>query len=160
KKITAEITACMEKYMFSKAGFGRLGQPEDKPANDTLYPLCLKTLTQGSLPSVLAIHDFMGPVIFAKLGGTKGQHALCAPTGSDVRRAYMFGDPKVNTKEQIEALRGRTARKGAQETSTAPGLMPEGSTDVVPRGKVQERERGADKWQMAEGNKPQFTIDL
>jgi hypothetical protein len=72
KSIRAEIEFCMDRYMYSPAGFGRLGQPGDKPTGaGELYRRCLTALTQGELPSILAIHDFMGRVVFRKLGGQK-----------------------------------------------------------------------------------------
>jgi hypothetical protein len=95
KLIRDEIEGCMSKYMYSPAGFGRLGQPADMPqGKGALYSCCVTTLTQGELPSILAIHDFMGRVVFKKLGGAVAQKAVFDQTGNAVRPAYLFGDPE------------------------------------------------------------------
>jgi hypothetical protein len=144
--------------MYSPAGFGRLGQPEDKPTGDgELYQLCLKTLTQGELPSILAIHDFMGRVVFKKLGGNVGQKALFDQTGNAVRPAYVFGSP-LDSSTKVEELRGRTARPGSPQPTTAPGLLSEEeSREIKP---YQKRERGSDKWMATTEKVPQSTIDI
>lgn len=157
KGISSEIAACTGKYMYSNAGFGRLGQPSDKPgSDDLLFSTALKTLSGGSLASVLAIHDFMGRVIFAKLKGTKEQEAVFNRVGSAVRPAYIFGDPKTDSAPKIEQLRGRTARPDAPGPTTVQGLMPD--TGAV--GGTQLRERGIDKWMPATSNLPGATIDI
>lgn len=156
KPMADRFSACIGKYMYSASGFGRLGQPSDKPADkSTLYTTGLQTLTQGELPSVLAIHDFMGRVIFAELKGTDGQDALFNSTGAKVRPAHVFGS-RSDSSEKIEALRGRTARPDAPGSTRAPGLMPEGvGTDTY-----QNRERGIDKWMPTQEKAPQSTIDI
>jgi hypothetical protein len=156
KPITTEIAACTGKYMYSPAGFGRLGQPGDKPKDDqTLYQTALETLTSGSLASVLAIHDFMGRVIFAKLKGSTEQEAVFNRTGSGVRPAYIFGDPQTDSPQKIEQLRGRSARPHAPGPTTAKGLLPDTGD-----GTTQLRERGIDKWMPASTNLPGATIDI
>lgn len=156
KPIKDEVASCTGKYMYSEAGFGRLGQPSDKPSdNDRLFTTCLDTLSNGALPSVLAIHDFMGRVVFAKLKGSEGQLAVFNSTGAQVRPARLFGDPKVDSPQQIEQLRGRTARPDAQGPTTAKGLLPPSDGDTY-----QRRERGADKWMPTTSNVPHSTIDI
>ncbi len=167
KPIVAEIAACTGKYMYSKAGFGRLGQPEDKPALDSaLYTTFVKTLTTGSLPSVLALHDFMGRVIFAKLKGTDSQVATFNLVGNQVRPAYMFGtapkesdspEQKKKLADEAERLRGRTTRPNAPGPTKAPGLLPGGDPS---RDTYQERERGVDRWMPTSANIPQSTLDI
>jgi len=52
KSIRADVESCMDRYMYSKAGFGRLGQPEDKPKGDgELYRRCLTALTRRAAPA-------------------------------------------------------------------------------------------------------------
>jgi hypothetical protein len=158
KSIRAEIEFCMDRYMYSPAGFGRLGQPEDKPkGNGELYRRCLTALTQGELPSVLAIHDFMGRVVFKKLGGTDGQKALFDQTGNAVRPAYVFGSSQ-DSPTKIEELRGRTARPGNPQPTTAPGLLSEEEGHGLKP--YQKRERGSDKWMATNEKVPQSTIDI
>lgn len=155
KLIKDEVSTCVAKYMYSKAGFGRLGQPEDCPKDpQALFDTCLRTLASGSLPAVLATHDFMGRVIFAKLKGTEGQQAVFNNVGAKVRPASVFGG-KGDTPEKIEQLRGRTARPGTTAPTTAPGLMP-----ATTPGSTQLRERGADKWMPTTEKAPQATIDI
>jgi hypothetical protein len=154
--IKTEVAACTGKYMYSASGFGRLGQPSDKPGDeDTLYRTCLSTLSQGALPSVLAIHDFMGRIVFAKLKGSEGQLALFNSVGAQVRPALLFGDPSTDKAEKIEQLRGRTARIGAPGPTKAKGLLPPSEGD-----NYQERERGSDRWMPTESNMPNSTIDI
>lgn len=156
KAITSEVATCTGKYMYSESGFGRLGQPSEKPNDEgALYRTCLTTLAQGALPSVLAIHDFMGRVVFAKLKGTKEQEAIFNQLGSRVRPATLFGDPKVDSPQKIEQLRGRTARPDALGPTTAKGLLPPKQGDDY-----QRRERGSDKWMPTTTNLPQATIDI
>jgi hypothetical protein len=158
KSIRAEIEFCMDRYMYSPAGFGRLGQPEDKPkVNGELYRRCLTALTQGELPTVLAIHDFMGRVVFKKLGGTDGQKALFDQTGNVVRPAYVFGGTQ-DSPTKIEELRGRTARPGNPQPTTAPGLLSEEEGHGLKP--YQKRERGSDKWMATNEKVPQSTIDI
>jgi hypothetical protein len=158
KSIRAEIEFCMDRYMYSPAGFGRLGQPEDKPkVNGELYRRCLTALTQGELPTVLAIHDFMGRVVFKKLGGTDGQKALFDQTGNAVRPAYVFGGTQ-DSPTKIEELRGRTARPGNPQPTTAPGLLSEEEGHGLKP--YQKRERGSDKWMATNEKVPQSTIDI
>jgi hypothetical protein len=158
KSIRAEIEFCMDRYMYSPAGFGRLGQPEDKPkGNGELYGRCLTALTQGELPTVLAIHDFMGRVVFKKLGGTDGQKALFDQTGNAVRPAYVFGSSQ-DSPTKIEELRGRTARPGNPPPTTAPGLLSEEEGHGLKP--YQKRERGSDKWMPTTEKVPQATIDI
>jgi hypothetical protein len=158
KSIRAEIEFCMDRYMYSPAGFGRLGQPEDKPkGNGELYGRCLTALTQGELPTVLAIHDFMGRVVFKKLGGTDGQKALFDQTGNAVRPAYVFGSSQ-DSPTKIEELRGRTARPGNPPPTTAPGLLSEEEGHGLKP--YQKRERGSDKWMATNEKVPQSTIDI
>lgn len=156
--IRKEIEFCMDRYMYSKAGFGRLGQPEDKPKGDgELYRRCVTALTQGELSSILAIHDFMGRVVFKKLGGTAGQEAVFDQTGNAVRPAYVFGGPK-DSPSKIEELRGRTARPGNPPPTTAPGLLSEEEgKGITP---YQERERGSDKWMATTEKVPQSAVDI
>jgi hypothetical protein len=158
KSIRVDIESCMDRYMYSPAGFGRLGQPEDKPkVAGELYRRCLTTLTQGELPSILAIHDFMGRVVFKKLGGTDGQKALFDQTGNAVRPAYVFGGPQ-DPASKIEELRGRTARPGNPPPTTAPGLLSEEEGRGIKP--YQKRERGSDKWTPTTEKVPQSTIDI
>jgi hypothetical protein len=136
KFIRKEIEFCMDRYMYSKAGYGRLGQPGDKPKGDgELYRRCLTALTQGELHSILAIHDFMGRVVFKNLGGSVGQKAVFDQTGNAVRPAYVFGS-STDSATKIEELRGRTARPGNPPPTTAPGLLSEeearGRNDALP----------------------------
>ena len=160
KSIRKEIEFCMDRYMYSKAGFGRLGQPEDKPKGDgELYRRCLTALTQGELPTILAIHDFMGRVVFKNLGGSVGQKAVFDQTGNAVRPAYVFGGPK-DPSTKIEELRGRTARPGNPPPSTAPGLLSEEEVQGKGIKPYQERERGSDKWMPTTEKVPQSTIDI
>jgi hypothetical protein len=159
KLIRDEIEGCMSKYMYSPAGFGRLGQPADMPqGKGALYSCCVTTLTQGELPSILAIHDFMGRVVFKKLGGAVAQKAVFDQTGNAVRPAYLFGDPEKDSQTKIEELRGRTARPGNLQPTTAPGLLSEEeSRGISP---YQKRERGSDKWMATTEKVPQSTIDI
>jgi hypothetical protein len=158
KSIRTDIESCMDRYMYSLAGFGRLGQPEDKPkGNGELYRRCLAVLTQGELPSILAIHDFMGRVVFKKLGGTDGQKALFDQTGNAVRPAYVFGGPQ-DSASKIEELRGRTARPGNPPPTTAPGLLSEEEDHGIKP--YQKRERGSDKWMATTEKVPQSAIDI
>lgn len=167
KPMSSEVAACVGKYMYSASGFGRLGQPGDKPKDDTaLYATGLKTLNEGALPSVLAIHDFMGRVVFAKLKGTEAQEAVFNRIGSQVRPAYIFGAPpkqddspdeKKRLAAKAEELRGRTARPNAPGPTKAPGLLPEGGPS---RDTYQERERGIDRWMPSTDKRPQTTIDI
>ena len=160
KSIRKEIEFCMDRYMYSKAGFGRLGQPEDKPKGDgELYRRCVAALTQGELPTILAIHDFMGRVVFKNLGGSVGQKAVFDQTGNAVRPAYVFGGPK-DPQTKIEELRGRTARPGNPPPSTAPGLLSEEEVQGKGIKPYQERERGSDKWMPTAEKVPQSTIDI
>jgi hypothetical protein len=161
KPIQAEIEACMAKYMYSNAGYGRLGQPADKPTGQgDLYRLCLTTLTQGELPSILAIHDFMGRIVFKKFGGTIGQGALFDQTGNAVRPAYIFGDPSKDSSAKIEELRGRTARPGNPPPTTAPGMLSEKEGKEGGYGDYQKRERGSDKWMATTEKTPPSTLDI
>jgi len=160
KSVRKEIEFCMDRYMYSKAGFGRLGQPEDKPKGDgELYRRCLTALTQGELPSILAIHDFMGRVVFKNLGGTVGQKAVFDQTGNAVRPAHVFG-ATTDSAAKIEELRGRTARPGNPPPTTAPGLMSEAEGNEKRIAPYQERERGSDKWMATKEKLPQATIDI
>jgi hypothetical protein len=161
KLFREEIEACMAKYMYSNAGYGRLGQPGDKPtAEGDLYRLCLSTLTQGELPSVLSIHDFMGRIVFKKFGGTVGQSALFDQTGNAVRPAYIFGDPLKDSPAKIEELRGRTARPGNPPPTTAPGVLSEKEGKDEGYGDYQKRERGSDKWMATTQKTPASTLDI
>ncbi len=164
------VAECTGKYMYSASGFGRLGQPAEKPDGPVeLYRTAMQTLDSGALPSVLAIHDFMGRVVFAKLKGCDGQNAVFNRVGSQVRPSWVFGEspePGATTPEAqernkqkakvAEELRGRQARPGPVLPTKARGLMPEGSAVDD----EQERERGIDRWMPSSEKKPQATIDI
>lgn len=171
EKVGEMVSECMGKYMYSASGFGRLGQPADKPGDAVeLYRTALQTLDAGALPSVLAIHDFMGRVVFAKLKGSEGQNAVFNRVGSQVRPSYVFGEaqePDAKSPEALERnkqkakvaeeLRGRQARPGPVLPTKARGLLPEagGADDDE-----QLRERGIDRWMPSSEKKPQASIDI
>jgi hypothetical protein len=111
------------------------------------------------LPTILAIHDFMGRVVFKNLGGSVGQKTVFDQTGNAVRPAYVFGGPQ-DPPTKIEELRGRTARPGNPPPTTAPGLLSKEEGQGKGIKPYQERERGSDKWMPTTEKVPQSTIDI
>lgn len=160
-QVKKDVAAHMGRYMYSDAGYGRLGQPSSKPASeDLLYETALKTLSSGtaSLPSILAIHDFMGRKVFDKHKGTEGQNAFYASTGSLVRPAHMFGSAD-SSPEALAQLRGRTERAGAITATSEPGVLSPGTApaSIAP---YQTRARGIDRWEPSTGSQSAFSRDL
>ena len=156
-----EIANCMKKYMFSDTGFGRIGQKESAP-DDTnqLFELCLITLKDKNtpLPTRLAIHDFMGRIVFKKFketNGTEQQQKTFKKIGDKVRPPDIFGKPTDN-KDTIERLRGRIERKNKREATDIPGILSKNDLDK----KYQVRKRGIDEWQMKLEEMPAFTVDI
>lgn len=156
-----EIAMCMKKYMFSETGFGRIGEPKTAP-DDTnqLFELCLTTLKDKDtpLPTRLAIHDFMGRIIFNKFQVTKGtdqQKEIFQQIGDKVRPPNIFGK-STDTPEKISRLRGRTARQEKRPATDLPGILSNRNINKS----YQIRKRGIDEWQMKLQEMPAFTIDI
>ena len=147
--------------MFSETGFGRIGQTRDAP-DDTnqLFELCLITLKDKDtpLPTRLAIHDFMGRIIFNKFqeeNGTEQQKEIFQQIGDKVRPPNIFG-ASTDTKETISRLRGRTARQEKRSATNVPGILSNSNINKS----YQIRKRGIDEWQMKLEEMPAFTVDI
>jgi hypothetical protein len=176
------VCYCMRKYLYSRGGFGRIGQPSDCPAgDDDVMNVFRNTLAQGELASILGIQDFMGRLVFHNLRGTEGQNAVFNRVGSDVRPAYLFGRAEEGRRQALppteEPRRAAPARKSREErvaegrargrieadndpvATDALGLMAANSS-VKPREAMQARIRGIDRWEELEDGGPTFNVNV
>lgn len=75
-----------------------------------LYEKGLRTLTEGALPSVIAIHDFMGRVIFAKLKAPKDKKRFSTAPARRYAPDMCSARAAIRTKKSrpcVDASRGR-----------------------------------------------------
>lgn len=153
--IQKNIVSCMRKYMYSEEGFGRLGQKKEGEnlTDENLYQKCLDILQcpkNYELSSVLAVQDFMGRVVFAKLKGTPEQEKTFKEYGEKVRPASIFGS-NTDSEAHKEMLRGRIRQPGKAQATNVPGIYPQ-TTQPYEYAKneyvLQQRARGIDIWGM------------